>query len=441
MAAAALCAALAAHGGGSAWAASPVAPATTAVASGIGAADSVANAPSAAWCSRGLRHRNLCCAASCEVCGGPQCVGLCCGSQLVRRGSCRRPSDTSCTLPPEAWGDPHFASSSPSASSSSDGQVGGRRFAPGFKERHSLFCFTLIDQRDSQAKLLMLQRRHGLGIFGCDEYQVFSNSSASVLFQALGGADIRVTKIFNNQSLQAAWRHNALNTGIFANVWKRVFQERRFERHDWVVKVDLDTVLVPEQLRQAIRRQCRTPCGAVHFRQNYTEGLAPWTRAHMRAVLFEGAAMFGGLQVMSRSAVLRFAEFFKVCKYELASGSNPEWWGDEWSLHEDVFVDRCLARIGVEALVERRLLQEGSLIPRAKPRSRRWPQPCPGGYAGYHPFKSSTSYLRCQSQAAMRFYQSKEADKRDSGLFACSTLGEARGFPPACPLPVARLRH
>lgn len=323
------------------------------------------------------------------------------------------------------------------------------------RSAQSFFCFALVSQRVFEVRLLAMQRRHGLGVFSCDAHQVFSNASADALFGTLTGISIRVTSVLKNESLKADWNLNAENTGIFANVWKRVFFERRYRRYPWTVKLDVDAVFLPDQLRHVLLRHCRTPCGAVHFRQNYTS-LRPWSLIHMLPLLNEGwSAMFGPLMVFSRDALLRLAEFFAVCKKEVVNREHPEIWGDHWSLHEDVFVDRCLSRLDVTAIVEHRLLREGRLAPPpddsfAVP--KRFPRACLQGYVGHHPYKQEDRYLRCQSQAAMREYRVAKGRLHRCSLYGTSGLPSAyqaaelvrpsdplgfapRGFPPGCPRP------
>lgn len=53
------------------------------------------------WCSKGIRKGEVCCAASCNVCGGPTCEGNCCGGNIKQTGSvCRAAEDVSCLIPP-----------------------------------------------------------------------------------------------------------------------------------------------------------------------------------------------------------------------------------------------------------------------------------------------------------------------------------------------------
>ena len=53
-------------------------------------------------------------------------------------------------------------------------------------------------------------------------------------------------------SLVAHHPGTALNTEIFFKVWDRVFQDKRYLFHEYVVKVDPDTVFLVDRLRVAL---------------------------------------------------------------------------------------------------------------------------------------------------------------------------------------------
>merc|ERR1712107_719996 len=131
---------------------------------------------------------------------------------------------------------------------------------------------------------------------------------------------------------------------------------------------------------RVLQRHCRGGCGAVHLRQNYTH-LKPWTVKHMLPLLFSGgAAMFGPMMVMSLDAVLMFAYWFVMCKKEVVDGTPAEIWGDHFAMHEDVFADRCLERIGGHGLVENRLLMHWQFYPREPGERKRVPMTCQQGF-------------------------------------------------------------
>lgn len=62
-------------------------------------------------CQTGLRKGPLCCAAACDVCGGPYCSGLCCGGAIKKIGVCKTSKDVNCLIP-----EPQVARYAPGAS-------------------------------------------------------------------------------------------------------------------------------------------------------------------------------------------------------------------------------------------------------------------------------------------------------------------------------------
>lgn len=52
------------------------------------------------WCRKGKRNGNVCCSASCAICGGTGCVGACCGGYISRQGFCWSIDEVSCLIPP-----------------------------------------------------------------------------------------------------------------------------------------------------------------------------------------------------------------------------------------------------------------------------------------------------------------------------------------------------
>jgi len=52
------------------------------------------------WCKRGKRNGRVCCSAQCPVCTGQNCIGLCCGGAILKRGLCSGENDTICLIPP-----------------------------------------------------------------------------------------------------------------------------------------------------------------------------------------------------------------------------------------------------------------------------------------------------------------------------------------------------
>eukprot|EP00933_Yihiella_yeosuensis_P035143 TRINITY_DN28616_c0_g1_i1.p1 TRINITY_DN28616_c0_g1~~TRINITY_DN28616_c0_g1_i1.p1 ORF type:complete len:332 (+),score=43.04 TRINITY_DN28616_c0_g1_i1:116-1111(+) len=256
----------------------------------------------------------------------------------------------------------------------------------------SIFCYTVVSRR-YEAKLLLLHWMYGLGVFGCSEYQIFSNFTADQLFPTSPEAASSVRISLINASLEVSVDLNVENAGMFQRLWKRIFLEKRYRRHDWMAKLDVDAVVFPSMLRQTLSRRCPRNCHPRHMRQDYQhlEGLH---RYRLKEVLTDSSAMFGPLEVMTHSAVLTFAEGFWKCQFEARERHRfshvPEvfnlWGADNWVNIEDIWVERCMFRLGIDGITERKFLSEGF---------GKRQQPCEPGFVAYHPYKDLRSHLRC----------------------------------------------
>jgi len=287
-----------------------------------------------------------------------------------------------------------------------------------------------VTQRRYEVRLLRFLWRHGFGVFTCDEFQIFSNISVVELFAAddeSAPEDLSIPVTVINASLSADDQAGRWNANVFVHVWRRVFLERRYKRYDWTLKLDVDTVFFPDRLRDLLLTEpCGGgACGAVYIRQNWTK-LAPWIQEHLLPVFFQPGftAMWGPLEALSRDAVELFRRGFSRCRFEAVVGATKgslgftgllqgviaDIWGDVWSLHEDVFVDRCLYRLGAHPVVANRLLSDklelsswGSTV-----------RPCTEEFAGYHPHKSNFSYLQCMRSAGVPAQLRRAAQIRGS---------------------------
>lgn len=116
----------------------------------------------------------------------------------------------------------------------------------------SLFCFCVMRSTGEEPKLIKRQFLNGVGIFGCDSQNIYSDRKVLIgspslpqytttqidinLHGATGGVGTRT----------ASW----LNTETFIRAWETVINENQFSNHDWVVKVDPDAVFFPDRLRE-----------------------------------------------------------------------------------------------------------------------------------------------------------------------------------------------
>jgi len=121
-------------------------------------------------------------------------------------------------------------------------------------KRLSLYCYSLMLPFGYEPKLLRSHQKRGVGIFACDDWGVFSNSS--VLLDTKKPAPVKVHLL--NFSLAVPYGgkwHTALNTGVFNKVWTEIVRLGEYLQHDWVLKADPDCVLFPDRLMELLLRR------------------------------------------------------------------------------------------------------------------------------------------------------------------------------------------
>jgi hypothetical protein len=206
--------------------------------------------------------------------------------------------------------------------------------------------------------LLALQFRRRASIFACDEYRAYSNRVIVVAHSLQTGVvEHNLTATYGGKY------YTALNTMIFAAVWRKVIDDGRYKSHDWTVKVDPDTVFLPERLRLAL--QSISDAGTGVYVNNCKYGL------------------HGPLEVFSRAAVSVWAHNSSRCFHAYRG------WVNDWG--EDYFIDQCLRKmLSVRRVDEYSILEEDHCDP-----PRGWRDCRNVSRAGFHPFKKVEDYERC----------------------------------------------
>jgi len=236
----------------------------------------------------------------------------------------------------------------------------------------SLFCFALV--RPVQGDLLLAKQQHGLGagIFACNSFTLFSNMSIGInpgapkLFQT--------TPISGSLECPRAGPHNSpLNAEIFMRVWKRVFDEGKYEEHDWTVKVDIDSVFLARGIRKHVT--------------NYMElhAASPDERVYFNNCK---AGLHGALEIISRGGMWFLKVGLDACARTLKNGYNHYGYG------ESVFFRNCMALLVIKKVDDFGLLTD----PDCEPFPAR-PRPCVSGKVAFHPLRTVEEYAVCLQQA------------------------------------------
>lgn len=220
------------------------------------------------------------------------------------------------------------------------------------KRNTTLYCVATMLPWGGELGLLKLQRRKGLGIFACEDYDVYSN-----VIIDLGGFATRM--IYTD--LHCSYGATVINTPVFTHFWKQLISDGRFRLHDWTVKVDPDTVFIPSRLHDVVQKQ--DPQLAFNGRGMFLNDCSN--------------GLHGPIEVLSRLAVETYGAESEACHY------YPQ---------EDVYMRMCLAQLNVSSKPQYDLLAE------AHCHTPGW-HSCEGARAAFHPFKTVDGWEACHDRA------------------------------------------
>jgi len=230
-------------------------------------------------------------------------------------------------------------------------------------ESPSLFCLTLA-RPGAEMDIVRAALSETAGIFECEEYTVLSNQEVTI------GQGI-VSKVIEMIDGGLSKDGTSANTLTFINVWEAILQDGRYENHDFTVKVDPDTVMLPSRLRTALVGFVGSN---VYVPNCDLTDLYPGT--------VDYPMMYGSLEVLSKDALKAYGKGAEGCKGQLPITQ----WG------EDLYLGHCLQLIGVEQRTNLGLVADKSC--------RDQPEGCfIAEHAAFHYYKSADAWLECLHQA------------------------------------------
>jgi hypothetical protein len=221
----------------------------------------------------------------------------------------------------------------------------------------------------------LLERIHELGpdsagIFGCDDWGTASNEAVKI-----GG---RMSwEIGNNYTVGVSKDNTAANTELFMRVWELVIKDGRFRLHDWTVKMDPDAVLCPWKLTHHLGPHTND---GDHGGRLYVVNCNAWPDSDSFPM------MYGSVEILSRGAVLAYADNRKYCSDILP-------WED-WG--EDFYITRCLDQIDVGRLEMFNVVGDNVCV---GPGQGGTGDCSEGDRAAFHPFKTIESWTECYNNA------------------------------------------
>lgn len=275
-----------------------------------------------------------------------------------------------------------------------------------FRPGTSLFCYSVAVLNvgpsltvSKQMDLMISQFKFKVGIFGCEGWEAFSDGD----FCLDKSTKLCVTKMPDVEGEFAALTRvdkpqKYVNTPLFYQVWKALRDHGNYQYHDWTVKVDPQTVFLPQRLRNFLSDPSNMK-GIQTEQGNYFEN-CPGVES----------GFFGNIEVLNLKAFTVFMTQLEDCKLSLCWRSTDDckkdWKYGPWG--EDKFMQECLDKNGVQKVEDFELTKSGT-CPKSRPPEERnnanYVPPCAGVTSpAVHPFRDTASYFACLSSMTGKEY-------------------------------------
>lgn len=169
----------------------------------------------------------------------------------------------------------------------------------------TLYCFMAIMPNSTEGTLKELAKKNGASIFACDAHDVFMSRS----------------------TWSSGWdtaESTLVNTDVFIEIWKGLWDSKKFLDYDWTVKVDADCVFVPDRLRAHIRMMNPPKDTPIYLKNN---GVDPGLGNN---------GFLGAIEVFSNTAVQTYLDNQAGCIKSFAGPSG-----------EDGYFKGCMDALGI----------------------------------------------------------------------------------------------
>lgn len=234
----------------------------------------------------------------------------------------------------------------------------------------ALFCFMAVRSTGNEAKLVRHQALIGAGIFACDRHAVFSDRAVR-LTNAVATRPLKnfTARLGVAGALTATW----VNTAGFEEAWAAVAETKGIWDHDWVVKVDPDTVFFPMRLAMLLHRSASSLEAADRGAGVYLRNCAAPAPGALQ--------LYGSIEVVSHRALGQLTNRGGRCE-------GP----DLLRMGEDMWLQRCLDSLGATGVQRDDILRDG-YCPVAGEKA------CTFGAVAFHPYKAVAQWNACRDTA------------------------------------------
>jgi len=242
-----------------------------------------------------------------------------------------------------------------------------------------------------ELELLQAAKKHGASLFGCDQWDVFSDASAAI------SDDYQTMKVEDTfgefHQVKRKTTQSWVNWALFYQVWVKVREVGKWESADWTVKVDADAVFLPQRLREYL-------------------GAYPHDSPH--GLYFENCpnvqyGFFGHLEVISRTGAETLTKYLENCHAEFAPCANDgcDWMWGAWG--EDVFAQRCMDHHYVDKVEGFDMTTDGACEtdrPEGEKKNKKWhAEDCSVvDTVTSHPYKKVKEYFKCLGEMTGETY-------------------------------------
>mmetsp|Transcript_43486 Transcript_43486/g.93147 ORF Transcript_43486/g.93147 Transcript_43486/m.93147 type:complete len:407 (+) Transcript_43486:39-1259(+) len=219
----------------------------------------------------------------------------------------------------------------------------------------TFFCITSFAPGTSEMALLSAQEDKKVGVFACDAHMVFSSAPPPGLPGSEDSGE------------------DAGGAALVERVWQVVFADKRYENFDWTVRVDMDTILLPNRLGFIADMVCGADTGK-ECSPMYIEGIR--------------GSSSQPVEVISSKGMKYLAENNKACE---AAGLD----GDKQGAKGSWYFTPCLKALGVK-----NYLDAGLVVNVGKSSSGQVDtQYCDSVHAAFQPMTDWDTITRCMEKA------------------------------------------
>jgi len=250
----------------------------------------------------------------------------------------------------------------------------------------SLFCWCIMQSVGNnpigwlEETLVKQQLEGGIGIFACNEWAVMTDETLALNRWGPHGFP-KIPKGKNSTLDKRSWaigstkagkgvQTNPLNAVPFKTAWNAIRISKKLAKHDWVIKVDPDTVWFPVRLRSHLKTYMPS-----HGNGRDNIFIKNCKRYN---------SLQGPIEVISRQGATNLENNIQNC-------------GGIWGTGEDHFIVNCLKQLGVPPVMEPGMLNDKYCDGYADC-SNSWK-------VAFHPHKNPKRFMEC-------FNASKKAEQR-----------------------------